>query len=117
VSLFFHQQFVRVRAPLVEDRYKNKKRDWNSAERVTISGVNIQPAGTPVRSEEDTDDRQTTVTAWNLQSAEGRDLDLLETDRIEFDGMTLEVDGKVGRWPDPFGPGVHHVEARLKEVD
>jgi hypothetical protein len=117
VSLFFHQQFVRVRAPLVEDRYKNKKRDWSSAVRVTISGVNIQPAGTPVRSEEDTDDRQTTVTAWNLQSAEGRDLDLLETDRIEFDGMTLEVEGKVGRWPDPFGPGVHHVEARLKEVD
>ena len=117
MTLFFHQQFVRVRAPLVEDRYHNKKRDWDNAERITITGVNIQPAGAPVRSEEDTADRQTTVTAWNLQTPEGRDLDLLETDRIEVDGMTLEVDGKVGRWPDPFGPGVHHVEARLKEVD
>jgi hypothetical protein len=113
----FHQSFVRVRAPLVTDRYNNAKRDWANAARTTVTGVNIQPAGVPVRSEEDTADRQTTTTTWNLQTAEGVDLDLLETDRIEFDGMTLEVDGKVGRWPDPFGPGVHHVEARLKEVD
>jgi hypothetical protein len=115
--LLFHQSFVRVRAPLVKDRYSNEKRDWGSAERTLVPGVNIQPAGVPARSEESTDDRQTTVTAWNLQTREGVDLDLLETDRVEFDGMTLEVDGKVGRWPDPFGPGVHHVEARLKEVD
>lgn len=113
----FYQFFTRVRAPLVEDRYRNKKRDWDNAEHTEMTGVNIQPAGVPVRSEEETDDRQTTVTAWNLQTSEGVDLDLLETDRILFDGMTLEVDGKVGRWPDPFGPGVHHVEARLKEVD
>lgn len=113
----FYQSFTRVRAPLVEDRYKNKKRDWDNAQRTEVVGVNIQPAGAPVRSEEETGDRQTTVTAWNLQTPEGVDLDLLETDRVLFDGMTLEVDGKVGRWPDPFGPGVHHVEARLKEVD
>lgn len=117
MSLMFHQSFVRVRAPLVEDRYRNKTRDWANAERTEVTGVNIQPAGVPVRSEEDTADRQTTTTSWNLQTPEGVDLDLLETDRVEVDGMTLEVDGKVGRWPDPFGPGVHHVEARLKEVD
>ncbi|MET7429636.1 hypothetical protein ABZT16_11640 [Streptomyces flaveolus] len=117
MSLLFYQSFVRVRAPLVEDRYHNKKRDWDNAQRTTVTGVNIQPAGVPVRSDEDTADRQTTVTTWTLQTPEGVDLDLLETDRIEVDGLTLEVDGKVGRWPDPFGPGVHHVEARLKEVD
>jgi hypothetical protein len=113
----FNQSFTRLRAPLVEDRYKNRKRDWDHAQHTLVTGVNIQPAGVPVRSEEDTTDRQTTVTAWNLQTPEGIDLDLLETDRIEYDGMTLEVDGKVGRWPDPFTGGVHHVEARLKEVD
>ncbi len=113
----FMQAIVRVRAPLVEDRYKNKKRDWDNAERTAVDGVNVQPAAVPVRSQEDTQDRQITVTAWNLQTPEGVVLDLLETDRIEFDGMTLEVDGKVGRWPDPFTGGVHHIEARLKEVD
>ncbi|MBZ6258863.1 hypothetical protein KVH22_25440 [Streptomyces olivaceus] len=117
MSLMFEQTIVRVRAPLVEDRYRNRKRDWDAASRTPVDGVNMQPAGVPVRSQEDTQDRQTTVTAWNLQTPEGVDLDLLETDRIEYDGMILEVDGKVGRWPDPFTGGVHHVEARLKEVD
>lgn len=117
MTLMFMQSVVRLRAPLVEDRYRNKKRDWDNAERTTVDEVNVQPAGIPVRSQEDTQDRQTTVTGWNLQTREGVDLDLRETDRIEFDGMTLEVDGKVGRWPDPFTGGVHHIEARLKEVD
>lgn len=115
--MLFHQSFVRVRAPLVADRYGNRKRDWENAEHLTVTGVNIQPAGSPRQSEEHTTDRQTTITGWELQTPEGTDLDLLETDRVQFDGMTLEVDGKVGRWPDPFGPGVHHIEARLKEID
>lgn len=41
--------------------------------------------------------------------------DLRETDRVEFDGQTLQVTGKVGRWPVPAG--VRHIEAQLKEVD
>ena len=118
MSLLFHQTLVRVRAPLVSDRYGNQKPDWADAARVSVLGVNIQPAAARVpASEEQTVDRQTTVTRWLLQTAPGVDLDLLETDRIEWDGMVLEVDGKVGRWPDPFGPGAHHVEAELKEVD
>ncbi|PWG13894.1 hypothetical protein DF268_08460 [Streptomyces sp. V2] len=117
MTLMFFQSVTRVRAPVTEDRYHNKKRDWGSAQHAQIDGVNVQPAGAPVRSEEGTDDRQTTVTSWVLQTPEGVDLDLLETDRIIFDGMTMEVDGKVARWPDPFGPGVHHAEARLKEID
>lgn len=117
MTLMFNQSVVRVRAPLVGDRYQNKKRDWTAADRLQVDGVNVQPAGVPARSEEDTNDRQTTVTGWVLQTPEGVDMDLLETDRIEYDGMTLRVDGKVGRWPDPFGPGVHHIEARLEEVD
>jgi hypothetical protein len=117
MTLMFEQAIVIVRAPLVADRYQNKTRDWSNAARVPVEGVNVQPAGAPVRSEEDTVDRQTTVTTWTLQTREGVDLDLMATDRVEFDGMTLEVDGKVGRWPDPFTGAVHHVEARLKEID
>lgn len=117
MSLLFHQTFVRVRATLVEDRYKNKKRDWDNAAREEFRGVNIQPVGAGRQAAEENDDRLTLVTGWVLQTPEGVDLDLQATDRVEFDGMTLEVEGKVGRWPDPFGPGVHHVEARLKEID
>lgn len=116
MSLLFHQSFTRVRALLTTDRYGNQVRDWENASRTTVSGVNIQPAGSPLQSDEDTTDRQVTVSGWELQTAEGVDVDLLVTDRVEFDGMTLEVVGDVGRWSDPFRPGVHHVEALLKGV-
>jgi len=116
MSLMYVQSIVIVRAPVVRDRYGSESRDWAAAARTEVSGVNVQPASAPAQSTEHTDDRQTTVTGWRLYTPRGMDLDLLETDRVEHDGMTLEVDGKVGRWPRPGG-GVHHVEAELKEVD
>jgi hypothetical protein len=115
VNRHYQHTITRVRAPLVEDRYGNKKRDWQAAERLEVAGVNVQPAGTPSQSNEDTSDRQTTVTGWRLATPAGIDLDLLETDRVEYDGMTMEVDGKVGRWT--VAGRVHHIEADLKEVD
>jgi hypothetical protein len=42
------------------------------------------------------------------------DADILPTDRIEVYGMTLEVDGEIGRYR--TGGRVHHVEVRLKKV-
>lgn len=116
MSLMYVQDIVIVRAPVIRDRYGSESRDWSAATRTEVSGVNVQPASAPAQSTEHTDDRQTTVTGWRLYTPRGMDLDLLETDRVEHGGMTLEVDGKVGRWPRPGG-GVHHVEAELKEVD
>lgn len=115
MSRHFAQAVTRVRAPLTEDRYGNEVRDWANAERAPVPGVNVQPASAPAASEEDTNDRQTAVTGWRLYTRRGVDLDLLETDRVEYAGMTLEVVGKVGRWE--IGGRVHHVEAELKEVD
>lgn len=106
---------VRLRAGTATDRYGNPRRNWDAPERLTVTGVNVQPAGSPPQSQEDTDDRQTTITEWRLSTPKGMDLDLVETDRIEWEGLTLEVDGKVGRWR--IAGRVHHVEAALKEVD
>ncbi|MEU2724074.1 hypothetical protein [Streptomyces smyrnaeus] len=115
MSRHYAHSIVRVRAPEVTDRYGNKQRDWANAVRTSMVGVNVQPAGSPSQSDEDNGDRQTTVTGWRLYSPRGMDVDLLETDRVEYEGMTLEVDGKVGRWR--VGGTVHHVEASLREVD
>lgn len=113
MSLLYAQTVTIVRAGTVVDDYHNEKPDWGAgATRTPVSGVNVQPSG---RGTEDTDDRQVTVTGWRLYTPRGVDLDLLATDRIEFDGMTLQVVGKVARWPAPGG-GVHHVEADLREV-
>lgn len=103
---------TRVRAPYKVDKYGNTstERDWTNATRVTWAGVSFQPDV----STEATGDRPSVVTGYRLLSRHGVNLDLLATDRIEADGMTLEVDGKVGRFR--MSGRVHHVEARLKEV-
>ena len=112
MSVLYEQSGVIVRPAVTTDRYGNAKADWGAAaERIPIVQISVQPSG---GSSEDTDDKQLTVTGWLLMSAPGTLPDLRETDRVEVDGMTLEVTGKVGRWPVPAG--VRHIEAQLKEV-
>lgn len=112
--MLYLQSIAIVRPGTATDEYGNERPDWGAgAVRTLVDGVNVQPAGA---SSEDTDDRQLTVTGWRLYTPRGMDLDLRETDRIEHDGMTLQVVGKVARWPAPGG-GVHHIEADLQEVD
>jgi hypothetical protein len=111
--MLYLQSIVIVRAGTVEDEYGNTQDDWgDAATRIPVSGVNVQPAG---GSSEDTDDKQVTVTGWRLYTPRALDLDLRETDRVEAWGTTMQVIGKVARWPAPGG-GVHHVEADLREV-
>ena len=113
MSLLYTQSVTIVRPAEAEDDYHNITFDYgDAATRVPVVGVNVQPLG---GSSEDTDDRQVTVTGWRLYTPRGRDLDLRETDRVEFDGRMLQVTGKVARWPAPGG-GIHHIEADLQEV-
>lgn len=112
MSALYEQSVVIVRAGTTTDRYGNTKQDWGAtATRIPVDQVNVQPSG---GSKEDTDDKQITVTGWLLISAPGTMPDLRETDRVEFDGLVLEVTGKVGRWPVPTA--VRHIEAQLKEA-
>ena len=100
-----------VRAPLAAGRYGGQSRDWSNATRTDYPGVCVQP----VSSTEDVRDRELLVGMFTLFTSRGQDIDLLATDRIEWGGITLQVDGDVNRWPAPGG-GVHHVEASLKQV-
>jgi hypothetical protein len=100
-----------VRAPLAADRYGGQTRDWTAATRTAYQGVSVQPAS----STEDVRDRELLIGRYTLFTSRGFDIDLLATDRVEWGGITLQVDGDVDRWPGPGG-GVHHVEAALKQV-
>jgi hypothetical protein len=112
--MLYLQSITIVRAGATTDDYGNDRPDWGTgATRTTVVGVNVQPAG---GSDEETDDKQLTVTGWRLYTPRGMDLDLRETDRVEAEGTTMQVVGKVARWPAPGG-GVHHIEADLREVD
>ncbi|MET9550536.1 hypothetical protein ABZY36_35325 [Streptomyces sp. NPDC006627] len=112
--MLYEQSIIVERAAVTTDDYGNEQDDWGlAASRTPVTGVNVQPQG---GSSEDTDDRQLTVTGWRLYTPRGMDLDLRETDRVEAWGTTMQVVGKVARWPAPGG-GVHHIEADLREVD
>ncbi len=113
MSALYADSVTRVRADYVTDKYGNPSttRDWQNATRTTVSGVSVQPDA----SSEDTGDRGTVVTGWRLFTPKGHDLDVLPTDRVEYEGMTLEVDGEIARYR--VGGRVHHIEARLKKVD
>lgn len=111
----FNQSVVRVRAGTKTDRGGNEVKDWSpgAVQRLTVTGLNIQPS---IQREASNEQRNATVTGWHVQSAEGTNPDIRFDDRIEWDGMTLEVDGEVARWPDLFTDAVHHIEFEMKRA-
>ncbi|MFJ8750456.1 hypothetical protein ACIREO_14150 [Streptomyces sp. NPDC102441] len=112
MSAMYADSVMRLRADFVVDRYGNAstERDWPNAEQQAIAGVNVQPDS----SLELVGERTSVTTAWRLIGPKGRDLDVLRTDRLVFDGMTLEVDGELARYR--YAGRVHHVELRMVRV-
>jgi hypothetical protein len=113
--MMFNQSLVRVRAGERTDRGGNTVKDWSPAavSRLTVDQVNIQPS---IQQESVDEQRNAVVTGWHVQSAEDTAPDIRADDRIEWDGMTLEVDGEVARWPDLFTDVVHHIEFEMKRA-
>jgi hypothetical protein len=107
----FNQTLIRVRAGTRPDRGGNTMPDWSTATRLLVAQVNIQPS---IQQESHDETRAAKVTGWHVQSAEGTNPDIRADDRIEWDGMTLEVDGEVARWPALFVDAVHHIEFEMK---
>lgn len=107
--MFFYDSLVRVRAGTRTDRGGNQIKDWSpgAVQRLPVDGLNIQPAS---QTEQTDATRTAVVTGWRVQSDEGARPDITALDRLEWRGMTLEVDGEVAEWPDPIGGGVHHIE-------
>lgn len=107
--MFFFDSLVRVRAGERTDRGGNTVPDWASDEvvRLAVDQLNIQPT-----SQTETTDatRTAVVTGWRVQSEEGTRPDITAVDRLEWRGMTLEVQGEVAEWPDPLTGAVHHIE-------
>lgn len=112
MSMLYGETVTLVSAPLKVDKYGNatSERDWTKAQRTPVTGVMVQPDS----SSETEGDRPAAITGWRLITPKGKDFPALATDRVEWDGLTLEVDGEVGRWR--IGGRLHHVEARLKKV-
>lgn len=107
----FNQTAVRVRAGRKPDRGNptNTLPDWSpgAVTRLTVTGLNIQPN----RQTEDADEqRDSVVTGYKVQSAEGTAPDITAVDRIEWRGQLYEVEGEIGIWPELFSDTTHHIE-------
>lgn len=113
--MIFYQSIVRVRAGTRTDRGGNTMPDWSpeAVSRLSIDRVSVQP-----NTQEETTgpERGAVATGWRVLSEPGVDADVRATDRVEWDGMTLEVVGEVARWPDPLDGGVHHVEFTMSRA-
>lgn len=108
MSIFYQQSAVRLRAPLVVDRYGNAVRDWDNASEEILAGVNVQPyADTPG---EEVGDRSNWDGTLKLISARGTALPLAATDRIRFGGLVYEINAEIEPY---YSAGqLHHQEAR-----
>lgn len=113
--MMFNQFAVRVRAGAKTDRGGNTIPDWSpdAVDRLPLDRLNIQPS---IQQESIDEQRNSVVTGWHVQSEEGTSPDITAVDRIEWDGMLLEVDGEVAKWPELFTDGVHHIELDLKRA-
>jgi hypothetical protein len=113
---FFFDSLTRVRAGERTDRGGNTVPDWSpdAVQRLVVDGLNIQPAsqaeGNSTASGAADATRDAVTTGWRVQSNEGARPDITAADRLEWRGMTLEVQGEVAEWPDPLTGLVHHVE-------
>lgn len=103
----FNQSAVRVRAGVKTDRGGNTVPDWSRPDRLTVTGLNIQPNNQAEAADEQ---RDAVITGYRVQSDEGIVPDIKATDRIEWNGQTFEVDGEVATWPGLFTDTTHHIE-------
>ncbi|WP_262702047.1 MULTISPECIES: hypothetical protein [Streptomyces] len=116
--MFFFDTVTRVRAGTRTDRGGNTVPDWTTATRAPVDQLNIQPTGAApgASSEIQTPERDAVISGWRVQSEPGTWPDITAMDRIEWNGMTLEVDGEVGRWSDPLNGSPHHIEFTMKRA-
>ncbi|WP_143661051.1 hypothetical protein [Streptomyces sp. M41(2017)] len=113
--MFFYDSLVRIRAGTRTDRGGNQITDWSpgAVQLLEVGGLNIQPAS---QTEQTDSTRTAVVTGWRVQSDEGDRPDITALDRLEWRGMTLEVEGEVAEWPDPLTGAVHHIEFTMTRV-
>lgn len=115
MPIIYSQTVTRLRATQIRDAdgTLTPQRDWSTATATAITSVSVQPKMTS----EQRDGAGVTVTdEWVLYGRRGVKIDLVNGDRVLWDGRTLDVIGAPQSWPALFGSGGwHHSEITLKQ--
>lgn len=110
MAVTFHHTATVVRPGTTTDRGGNQVEDWTNAARTVVDELEIQPE----TQAEDADATRVVMTGrWRVISAPGTAPDVRARDRVEWDGLTYEVDGEIAYWPGPTPGAVHHIEFAL----
>lgn len=110
-GISYHRDTItRVRAGLADDGYGNQVSDWSAATRSDLTGYRLQPE----TGGEYVLDREAVTTRWRLFGPD--DGALKDTDRIEHQGFTYDIEGSIERHPSPTGR-LAHIEARLRRTE
>ena len=105
---FCRDTVTRKRAQQVDNR-GTITLDWSNPQTLPIAGCSVQPN----TSTRDFDGRTIQVTEeWTLYAPFGSDI--AAGDRIEWNGITFEINGAPMPWQSPTGR-VSHIWARLAE--
>ena len=105
----FCRETVTVKRASLVDSRGTKILDWSNPEEIVISGCSVQPSTTS----RDFDGRTVQVSEeWTLYAPQSSDIKA--GDRIEWNGITFEVNGAPMPWSSPTGR-TSHVWVRLSE--
>lgn len=105
----FCRDAITVKRAQLVDRRGTQVLDWENPQEFTVSGCSVQPNTTT----RDFDGRAIQVTEdWTLYAPPGSDIKA--GDRIEWQGLTFEIDGAPMPWTSPTGR-ISHIWARLSE--
>jgi len=98
---------TRVRAPLVDDPIDSTAyRDWDNATEVTYTGCMIQPFQLSSKLQVEYNiDREFAAAYFRVWLPPGADV--ISTDKLRVNGITLEVYGVPGTWFDLDGNESH----------
>ena len=112
MTIIYSSTVTRLRADRLRDDAGalQPTRDWANATSTTIANVSIQPVST---SEVRDAGGVLTTDEWKLYGRRGVKIDLVNGDRVVWDGRTLDVIGLPQSWPGLMS-GWHHSEFTLK---
>ena len=107
IPSFWKQSIIRLR-PGTKIARGSQIPDWDSPDRLTITGCSVQPAGTSLTQDGRIAGIMDGLTVYAPPGA-----DVKAGDRIDYCGNVYTINGDVLSWPSATG-GIDHIQLNLE---
>lgn len=103
MASFARQTVTRLRGVLADDGHGNETEDWATPDMLDIERCTVQPGS----SQELLAGRDATLIQYTVRVC--GQVDVKSTDRIQYLGVTYDIDGQPLLWPSPTGALTHTI--------